>query len=100
MIFTAYLPQIHRKLCHIIPHFFAIFSRNFPRGQVVVVVVVVVVELFILTMAPSPIRDTFMRRRYAVGGAAGYPTLNFTSMGEGERCRSRLSYSAVSRFLV
>ena len=29
-------------------------------------------EFFILTMAPLPIRDKFMRRRDAVGGAVGY----------------------------
>ena len=31
-----------------------------------------VFEFFILTMAPSPIRDTFMRRSDAVGGAVTY----------------------------
>ena len=33
---------------------------------------VTVVEFFILTMVPSPIKDTFMRRSDAVGGAVGY----------------------------
>ena len=45
-------------------------------------------EFFILTMAPSPIRDKLMRR-WDCGLNSWkviYITLNFTSMGEGERC--------------